>query len=158
MPNLGLKSILIFSLLMLGNSLDAQILWRNTHSGMSPKELKQSVKGLIFPGNPQTWGNGTIEMFDLEKVIISNYIFTARFLFKQQKLEQVTLELNEKPSWGETMNIYDELFQTLKYKYGNPVFHELSGPPYYRKELTWLSGKTNVTLYASTVDINETLL
>ena len=100
-------------------------------TAQSPKEMSTlygGVKGLLA----------------LPAIEIANAVFTPTFYFKDEKLVQVTLSSSQR-SFSSAVMDFKNVSTALRAKYGEEISKDVS-----RAQVTanWLSGKTNITLFA----------
>lgn len=150
----GLVSILI---LMIAIPVQAQPLWGETTSGMSPSQVITAVKGsrLIQDGSSLA-GELEKELVRLDDLSVVNESFKVRFYFFEDKLTQVTLNLNDEKSYSQALPVLDLLIDTLRSEYGKEVTRDVgNGPILEHSEATWVNGKTNISVIVLAVGDNS---
>lgn len=125
----------------------AQALWQKTTYGMTAEEVAAAVPGIEFitSSRPSMLYSGARELMRLPEISVAGYRLVGRFYFKDEKLEQVMLELPATRDWRTVVRAYADLHQALATKYGKPV---PPGAGEESNEATWIQGKTNITLAA----------
>jgi hypothetical protein len=110
----------------------------------------------------ETLGTGAKELVSLDTVPLGSDVFRARFFFNRDKrLEEVMLSLNRPESYHASSLIFDDLFASLRAKYGRELNYRTSeNLILHSREATWISGRTNVTMLLMGVgrDGNDALL
>lgn len=124
----------------------AQSLWGTTEYGMSVSQVQSLYPDAKAPVAMSTLYGGVKGLLTIPGIEIVNNQFTAIFYFKDEKLVQVTLK-REYASFSSAIPDFKDLTTALRAKYGQEVS---SGVERSLSQATanWLSGKTNITLFA----------
>lgn len=132
----------------------AQVLWRNTVHGMSVGEAKTTVPDAVSPKDePSKLGDGALEKLRVPEVRLINQSFIGRLYFRDDELVQVNLEGPRRISPESAASLFDSLAEALRAKYGKESSekNQRIGSMIVR-ERTWMSGKTNVTVFLMVID------
>jgi hypothetical protein len=138
-----LRSLFVLILIASAQVATAQSLWNKTEYGMSLDQVKAVVPGTISPSNPDSYGKDAKELLRLEDIEIMRRMFDAFFIFKNDKLIQVTLSLKKGEKFDSTVLFFKELVLVLRSKYGQELDHEIK--PGSAKAI-WMAGRTDITL------------
>jgi hypothetical protein len=139
-------------LCVLCNNTEAQTLWRNSIFGMTKEQVITVVpEAAPVAGKHGTLKTGAEELLRILGVEIVNEKFTASFFFKDQKLVQVMLSLENPKSFVTTMIVFNALTDSLRAKYGQEISLRQAQTPYPNAEAIWLSGRTNISVNADAV-------
>lgn len=159
MKKLYLQSMVLLSVLMISISAQAQSLWRETASGMNPSQIIEIVKGTHLIRDGSTLGDGAKELIRLDDFNLVNESFKVRFYFIDEKLTQVTLNLNEERSFSSALLVFDSLADALRSKYGKEISRNIDSRSILKKaEANWVSGSTNINLFVMTVGDSPAIL
>ena len=110
---------LLLILLGLGNVAQAQALWQNTTVGMNLADVQKHYPAAVPPvSSPGLLGTGATEKLRLEGVEVARHRFHAQFFFKDDRLTQVTLELDDPPGFSGAEILFTSLVDQLRTKYG----------------------------------------
>ena len=153
------RILLVIFLALTAGPCPAQILWRNTVHGMSIDEAKKTVSAAEAPSDrPSKLGDGELEKLRVPGVILINQPFVGRLYFKDDKLVQVNLEGPRSISPESASSLFDSLAEALRAKYGKESSekNQRIGSMTVR-ERTWMSGKTNVTVFLMVIDRDPVL-
>lgn len=125
----------------------AQSLWGTTEYGMSVSQVQSLYPNATAPAEMSTLYGGVKGLLTIPGIEIVNNQFTAIFYFKDEKLVQVTLKRDNYASLSSALPDFKEVTTALRAKYGQEVS---SGVERSLSQATanWLSGKTNITLFA----------
>lgn len=137
----------------------AQVLWRNTVHGMTMREAQTTVPEAVVPNEaPSKLGDGSVEKLRVPEVTLINQKFMGRLYFKDDKLIQVNLEGPKRNSPDGASSLFDSLAEALRAKYGKESSekNQRIGSMTVR-ERTWMSGKTNVTVFLMVIDRDPVL-
>jgi hypothetical protein len=110
----------------------------------------------VRPGREQL--RGAVELLHLRNVEIANEKFTASFYFTSEKLTQVTLSLAKRRAFGQVLIVFKSLTEALRAKYGREISNDILRGPGNRATATWMSGSTNIGLYAVGIAEHDALL
>jgi hypothetical protein len=125
----------------------AQTLWQSATHGMTVAQVKQSFPKAIQPEVPETLGNGAKELLRERGVAIGTMTFDARFMFKDGKLEQVTLAATDRKAFNLMMSSFDEMRTLLRARYGSEVSSKVDRDSSMgTAKADWLHGRTNISL------------
>ena len=146
-----LKIVTILLLMYFVNTSHGQTFWGNTKSGMSVEAVRSILPSAMTPDKPKTL-NGSTELLRLEGITLLGEKYTSSFYFKNKKLLQVSLQLKKDRKFDQLLDVFNELFGALSIKYGMEISkkiekNEIAG----NAEATWISGRTNITLFTTAV-------
>lgn len=133
----------------------SQTLWKNTHAGMSLEAVKGQFPKAARPAAPTDLRDGSRELLRLSSVTVQDHTFDALFFFRQKKLTQVSLELQEKGGAVFGLQTFRGIKTAFDAKYGPPDdeqnqdFDAPTGPASFRLA-SWRSGRTLITLSYAT--------
>jgi len=137
--------LLIF--LGLGNVAQAQALWQNTAVGMTPAEVQKRYPAAVPPvSHPGRLVTGATEKLRLEGVEVGFRRFHAEFYFKNDRLAQVTLGLDDPPGFSGAEIIFTTLLDQLRTKYGPEFSLHRDRGGLATNEATWHHGETSINL------------
>lgn len=151
--------LLLVTLLALGAALPAtaQNLWGKATYGMTVDQVKSTYPASVTPDGEGTLKSGAKELLTLNDVKLADRQFEAQFFFKDAKLVQVTLGLDEPLERGSAMAVFDNIRSALISKYGMPIKDEdKPGSIMTMKSSDWLAGKVNISLVYITIGENDT--
>jgi len=147
-----LQSMFLIAILMISISAQAQSLWGETASGMKPSKVIEVVKGSRFIQDGSTLGTGAKELIRLDNFSLVNESFKVRFYFIDEKLVQVTLNLNDERLFSSTLLVFESLTDALRSKYGKEISSDIDSRSILKKaKANWVSGRTNINLFVVTV-------
>lgn len=144
-------SLSLLAMILLASSAGAQSLWNGTDYGMTVEQVKAVLPSAIRPLEQARLHDGSEELLRVEHVTVVNEDFSASFYFNAGKLKQVTLSLEERRDFDATMRLFDSLAKLFRVKYGPEIDREIQKGILNTANSTWLSGRTNITLFASGV-------
>ena len=142
--------LVICAVILFSFAAYAQELWRGTTYGMSVDQVRATIPGAITPkSKPGTFPTGEVELLRLENVEVVSKRFVARFYFKQKRLCQVTIDNEEIPT-SAMLPVFDDLCNALCAKYGRELSRKVDnfGTIATSAKAEWLSGRTNITIFA----------
>lgn len=152
MKKLYLQSMFLLAILVISTSAHAQSLWGETASGMNPSQIIAIVNGARLIPDGSTLGNGAKELIRLDDFRVVNESFKVRFYFFDEKLNQVTLNLNDERSFSSSLLVFDSLADALRSKYGKEISRDIDSRSVLKKaEANWVSGRTNINLFVMAV-------
>ncbi|HTO07064.1 MAG TPA: hypothetical protein VMR86_08385 [Myxococcota bacterium] len=129
----------------------AQSLWGPTQYGMSVAQVRESVPGVLKSASPSKLGDGALGLLEKPGIALVGHTFTALFYFKGERLSQVTLTLAESSDFSSALLVFESLTDALRAKYGSEVSRKLNRGFLSVADSTWVSGRTNLTLYLMAV-------
>jgi len=126
----------------------AQTLWQATQYGMSVEEAALAVPGSTAPlDKPATLATGAVEKLRLEGYEVAQQKFRVVLFFRENRLEQVTLSLQDQIPYRSSRLVYESLREAL-----NSLYGAVEEKPETRTFLMsmrqgdWRSGRTNISL------------
>lgn len=134
------KIILIFALSFIGTKAHAQSLWKNSNYGMTKQQVQSAFPEAVTPEKASVLYGGETALLTIKEIEMAGRMFNALFYFKDSKLTQVSLNLQDS---NDAKSIARALYNALKAKYGPELGVETSTTS---RTVTWLSGKTNIIL------------
>jgi hypothetical protein len=141
------KLIAFFAALTFQSFAAAQALWGGTEYGMSVSQVQAQHPTASRPAELSTLYGGIKGLLTLPEIEIANAKFTPIFYFKDEKLVQVTLT-NKQNSVQSVIADFRSVSTALRAKYGEEISKEMTKG---QASANWLSGKTNITLFAMTM-------
>jgi len=152
------KIFLITVLALFSQVAFGQSLWKDSTYGMTPGQVQSEFPEAIKPDTLSTLYGGAVELLTVKNVEIISKLFDSSFFFKDDKLTQVTVHLQKGNSVAAAKLAYGELREALRAKYGPEINSDSSSGFMSRASTTWMSGKTNITLfYNKTGDLDPIL-
>lgn len=131
----------------LANVAQAQALWQNTAVGMTLAEVQKRYPAATPPvSSPARIQTGAIEKLRLDGVEVGLRRFHAQFLFKDDRLTQVTLALDDPPGFSGAEVIFTTLLDQLRTKYGPEFSLHRDRSVLSTILATWHHGGTNINL------------
>jgi len=133
----------------------SQALWKETEVGKSLEATQRQFPKAIRPSLPTQLGDGSRELLRLPNTTVQGHVFDALFFFKQGKLTQVSLELQEKGGAVFALQTFRDIKSAFDAKYGAPdeeedqQFNAPTGPAAFRSA-SWRSKRTLITLSYAT--------
>lgn len=142
------KSFSLLVLTLACSSGFSQVLWGGTTHGMSEDQVRKTIPQVVRPNNPSSTKFGA-ELLRLNRIDIGSISFRASFYFSDQKLVQVTLQQDPAPkSFTQALQSYENIRELLRASYGKEISEVIKRGQFGTADGTWLSDKTNITLYA----------
>ena len=138
--------------------VNAQSLWGGTEYGMSLEQVRTAIPNATPPSQADHLADGSQELLRLENVEIVRTTFSAKFFFKTGKLSQVTLTWKKGQTFWSAMLVYKELMEALRAKYGAEITRDVQRGVLNMATATWLSGRTNINLFAASVGEDDAVL
>lgn len=145
-------------LVLMGLRAGAQSLWQQSEFGMTPAQVQKNFPNAQPPSSPSRLQGGATELLRISDTEIVGHHFKSSFYFKDSKLVQVTLSLTDNESANGAKLVFDSLSDALKAKYGAEMSKNSTGGIMTTISSTWLSGKTNITLYYNVVGKTDPIL
>lgn len=151
---LGIPALVIL-LLCVPVSARSQALWKETEVGKSLEATQRQFPKAVHPSTPTQLGDGSRELLRLPNTIVQNHTFDALFFFKQGKLTQISLELQEQGGAVFALQTFLDIKSAFDAKYGAPdeeedqQFNAPTGPAAFRSA-SWRSRRTLITLSYAT--------
>lgn len=133
----------------------SQVLWKESRAGMSLEAIQGQFPQAIRPSAATQLGDGSRELLRLPRTLVQDRAFDALFFFKQGKLTQVSLELQEQGGAVFALQAFRSIKAAFDAKYGAPdgeenqQFEAPTGPATFRSA-SWRSGRTLITLSYAT--------
>jgi hypothetical protein len=126
----------------------AQVLWQGTEYGMTVAQVKVVVPGATTPEKGSAITGGAVELLRLSNIEVVRKPFDAKFFFKDERLVQVSLTLNEKLPFDSARTLaYDGLLEALRAKYGQELTSKNDKIGVLKSmDASWMSGRTNINL------------
>lgn len=133
---------------LVSTSAWAQSLWQGTEYGMTVAQVQAVVPGVTIPEKGSTLTGGAVELLRLSNIEVVRKPFDAKFFFKDERLVQVSLTLNEKlPFDSARIRAYDSLLEALRAKYGPELTSKNDKIGMLKSmDASWMSGRTNINL------------
>ncbi|UOF14475.1 hypothetical protein IEQ11_22600 [Lysobacter capsici] len=131
----------------------AQNLWREAKIGMPLEAIREQFPGATPPLRPTKLRDGSQEALRLSGVSVEDHTFDAMFFFKNKKLVQINLELQEKGTAVFGLQTSRGIRSAFESKYGPPDDEQdYKGPtgPALLQLVSWRSGRTLITLSYAT--------
>ena len=127
----------------------SQVLWQHTDYGMTVDQVKQVVPQAVAPsGKPDSIVMGNhghaYELLRASGVQIASEPFTAKFYFYANKLQQVTLAIDDRKTFYDAKLTFDSVVTALTSKYGSPIKSANQTGILNMAETDWLAGRTNI--------------
>lgn len=147
--------LVIVSLWLTPSQTRAQSLWRDAKAGMSPEAVRQQFPNAAPPANPTNMRDGSHEALRLTGVLVQEHHFDALFFFKNKKLVQISLELQEKGGAVFALQTFRGIRAAFESKYGpaddekDQDYETPTGLASFRL-VSWRSGRTLITLSYAT--------
>jgi hypothetical protein len=136
-----------------------QTLWQNTEYGMSIEQIQDLFPSSFVPNNPGWYSDGSIEYLRLNNYEIVNEKFTISFIFKNNKLNQVTLTCQNMTTKIIGELLFDNLVEVLTIRYGTPfIIKKDDNTVGSMWRYVWLSGRTNINLNFTSILDNTPML
>lgn len=146
-----LGAILATCSVLAGGWASAQSLWGSTEYGMSVDDARRSVENAVNIKDSPPTESGAVELLRVRDVDVFGSVFSARLIFKNEQLVQVSLSPEEMPSEGDAERLYRNISEGLTMKYGASVSNNDGKSPFLTMK-TWVNGKTNITASIMTKD------
>lgn len=102
---------------------EAQILWNQSESGMTPKQVQTIIPNVVSTTEPKMLPDGSVSSLRRDGLYLVDNIFSAYFYFKVEKLTQVILFLAEPLSYDRIIDVFDNTREALNKKYGEEEFY-----------------------------------
>ncbi|MGN7918757.1 hypothetical protein [Lysobacter sp. 22409] len=150
LPN-SLFALLAMAMWLAGSPVHAQTLWNDIQVGTSLRTIEHRFPAAARPASPTSLGDGSRELLRLSNVTAQGHSFHALFFFKQNKLTQVSLELQEKGGAIFALQTFRDMKGAFEAKYGAPDgeqdqnFNAPNGTGTFRSA-SWRSERTLITL------------
>lgn len=139
-------TLLIFSILFSSTIFaEESPLWRGTTYGMSPAQVKAVIPEVKTPDtNQNILGSGATELLRIDNYELVSNKFTVRFYFLHERLQQVTLQLNDSAiPFSTAMLVVNEISSSLRIKYGQEISKKVKD---YSYDIRWQIERTNIDL------------
>jgi hypothetical protein len=154
-----LSAITVLIVLLFASDVRGQALWHGTEYGMTLEQAKAHVPDAVRPVKPKHRSDGAEELLRLDDVALVGKRFSASFFFSDGKLKEVSLSLEEGHDFESAMRVFDSLVEDFRAKYGHEIMRQtMKGTFSNTANATWLSGQTNITLFATSVGENDATL
>ena len=142
-----MRAAAIAALFFASASSLAQELWGGNSFGMSRETVRKLNPAATTPANPSTLQTGAKEVLEQYGVPIGRNTFTARFYFKEAKLHQITLELQDNLSSEDVARLWDELYALNVAQYGKESSLRRGSGQVWGKAATWAIDGKEMTLF-----------
>jgi len=152
------KFLLGTILFVVGLPTNAQSLWQESEFGMTPAQVQERFPNAHPTSSPGTLHGGAIELLRISDIEIVGNKFKSSFFFKDNRLIQVTLSLADRETAHGAKLVFDSLSETLRAKYGAELSKDASGGIMTTLSSTWISGRTNITLYYNVIGQSDPIL
>jgi len=154
-----LSAITVLIILLFASNVRGQALWHGTEYGMTLEQAKAQVPNAVRPLKPKHRSDGAGELLRLDDVTLVGKHFSASFFFSDGKLIEVSLSLEEGHDFESAMRAFEALVEDLRTKYGHEIIRQtMKGSFSNTANATWVSGQTNITLFATSVGENDATL
>jgi hypothetical protein len=157
MPNF-FCTVAIIAALLCSPVVGAQTLWTKAEYGMTESQVKAAFPEVIAASKPDHLYGGAVGSLIIPGIQVAESPFRANFFFVSGKLVQVTLSLEDKAGFDTVLSTFGAIEEILRAKYGSEIRREIKRGTLNTAEATWLSGPTNINLYASGVASNKASL
>lgn len=147
-----LQSMLLIVILTMSISVQAQALWGETTVGMTPSEVIKMVKGSHLIQDGSTLETGAKELAQLDDLRVLKELYKVKFYFIDDKLTQVTLNLNKERSFSLNLLVFQSLTDALSSKYGKAISRKIDSLTRLKTaDAQWVSDGTNINLQVTAV-------
>ena len=153
-----LRTLLLTTTFVLASPAHAQTLWTKAEYGMTEEQVKSTFPDAITAAKPDHLHGGAVGALMLPGIEVAGRSFHATFYFVSNKLTQVTLSLDDRAMFDTVLITYKGVEEILRAKYGPEIQQQISRGTLNVAEASWLSGKTNINLFASGVSGSKALL
>ena len=154
-----LSAITVLIILLFASNARGQALWHGTEYGMTLEEAKANVPDAVRPLKPKHRSDGAEELLRLDDVTLVGKRFSASLFFSDGRLKEVSLSLEEWHDFESAMRVFDSLVEDFRAKYGHEIIRQtMKGTFSNTANATWVSGQTNITLFATSVGENDATL
>jgi len=146
-------------LCVLATATQAQVLWQGARYGMSVAEVQHTFPKAKLLAEPQRYGDTEGKLVLPEVALVSEH-FDAVFIFKGNRLSQVSLKLKSKEAPFDTLlsTTFDSLTTALRAKYGIELNRSIKRGDLNTATIEWMSGRTNIALTMIAVSDTPALL
>lgn len=137
----------LFALLfgLICSNAPAQVLWGNTEKGMTIDQVMSVVENVELVQEQPVLNGTAIEKARVNSIMIAGADFHAGFYFSNDKLDQVSLMLNQELNKVTSNQTYDLLLDALRSKYGKETLVQNQGGAMLIRNYTWIKGRVNIT-------------
>lgn len=142
----------MLALLVMAPVCAAQVLWGATEYGMSVEQVKTVLPAAIATEKGSTLKGGAVELLRVENIELASRPFVAKLFFQGGNLSQVTLSPAQQESFTAALSVFNSLADALTSKYGAALSREVIRQPLNQGKATWISGRTNITLYVLAIN------
>ena len=154
-----LSTVAVLIILLFASNVRGQALWNGTEYGMTLEQAKALVPDAVHPLKPKQRSDGAEELLRLDDLTLVSKRFSASFFFSDGKLKEVSLSLEERHDFECAMRVFDSLVEDFRAKYGREIIRQtMKGTFSNTANATWLSGQTNITVFATSVGENDATL
>ncbi len=154
-----LPAITVLIILLFASNVRGQPLWHGTEYGMTLEQAKAQVPNAVHPLKPKHRSDGAEELLRLDDVTLVGKHFSVSFFFSDGKLKEVILSLEERHDFESAMRVFDSLVEDFRAKYGREIIRQtMKGTFSNTANATWISGQTNITVFATSVGENDATL
>ncbi|UBB24908.1 hypothetical protein LAG73_16480 [Pseudoxanthomonas japonensis] len=147
--------LLAVAMWLAGSPVCAQTLWKDTQAGSSLRTIQHRFPTASRPTSPTNLADGSQELLRLPNVTAQGHVFDVLFFFNQDRLTQVSLELQEEGGAAFALQTFRGLKMAFETKYGAPdseqdqTFDAPTGAGAFRSA-SWRSEQTLITLSYAT--------
>jgi hypothetical protein len=154
-----LSALTVLIILLFASNVRGQALWHGTEYGMTLEQAKAHVPDAVRPLKPKHRSDGAEELLRLDDVTLVGKHFSASFFFSDGKLIEVSLSLEEGHDFENAMRVFDSLVEDFRAKHGHEIIRQtMKGTFSNTANATWVSGQTNITVFATSVGENDATL
>lgn len=139
--------ILLAVFLSLTLPANAQALWGNTRAGMSVADVKRIFPNAVPPAAPSSTAAETQVLLTIPRLILHQEPYRTAFIFRDHKLEKVTLSHSEGRSFDRLLSAYAAALASLRTELGQETSHRTERSAIIKnEEHTWFSGDRAVQI------------
>lgn len=152
-----MKRLIPILLLLTTLSASAQSLWQESKYGMTLAQVQTKFPDASPPADPETIYGGAAELLRITDVEMVGHKFIASFFFKDERLVQVMLILEEKNGTA-AKQVFDSLSEEFKARYGAEVLKEKKSGTMTAYRSKWMHEETSIILYFNVMEPHEPIL
>ena len=126
---------------------DAQELWSRTRAGMTADEVKDIYPDAVPPTDATSAASETKVLLTIPSVKIEDDAYRVAFMFRDEKLDKVSLSFIETRSFDNLLPVYNAVLTRWRAKYGSEISHRSDRSQLIKnEEHTWFSDGRSVQL------------
>jgi hypothetical protein len=141
--------ILVAIVLSAVSNANAQSLWGKAEYGMTPEQVKNIAPSVTSSSTPQQLDDGSKGLLRNNAVrLLNKFVFSADYFFKDGKLNQIVLNLEEPHNLDSALVIFDSIKEALRALFGpeDDNSEEQIEGMYYRITATWADRKRTIDM------------